>query len=317
MTKRTSSGVKGDIGEDEVRTLMRRHGMVVNGLTESDAGWDLHAMLPALPMFDAEKRAALNSWKMAGKTCHIQVKNTEKFTLRIGTVRAWVDSNTPTFLFTKTGGEWFYASPNELSKWVAQFPTESDEANIVNRQKSRANKTVKPLDTVWYNPNWFGTIAHLWAFYPAMAKDDSLVWLTDLMITDRSTASEELKWFAVNVAYGLWFLTKPSRDEIVNFNGNQVGDLARLLAETGILETDDPCGNCDDFRFEALNLIGEMVDDLISEKHGWSEPVEPASRYTQARDHNQRLEDAIATVKSLVELLEADPAQIGLRGSTP
>lgn len=306
MANRTSGQVKGDIGEMEVIIMLIRHGMVINSLTQSDAGWDLHAQLPLFPMTEAETRDPKKSWGMSGRTCHIQVKNAQRPALAMRTVRGWVSGvstgGPPTFLFIKNNQEeWDYVTPQALKQWIAQFAKEPAEAEIRPEATSRAKEKVEPLEKHKYDELEFGTLVHLWSFFPAMSMQSSLDWLLDVIGQGKDEWQEDLEQFALKIAVGLWFHHKPSWEDFESSGSREVWELTRLLLETGISDSED----LHDVNLDAHELITNELHEFISHDRSWQDPGEPSAPYTNARDHADRLEDAIAMVKSIVDLLKA------------
>jgi hypothetical protein len=161
MAKRTRSNLSGDIGELDVMRKLFEIGSAVNGLTQSDYGWDAHVHTPV----HAYKTGHLpESWVMSGLTAHVQIKNSTSGSpadVRVGTLRGWVAGSqvgTPTFFFFVFKGAPRYASPKMLKKYLAQAELQGLE--------DTAEKPIGKRMTLEADFNTFGYLLRLWTRYP-------------------------------------------------------------------------------------------------------------------------------------------------------
>lgn len=180
----------GDIGEVDTLKEFLLMGAVVNSLTGSDYGLDLHIQVPLRPQ---EYNKLGNSWSLSGRVAHAQVKNMtsgQDPSPAVERVRGWIagaEVGVPTFLIILKGDRKRFASPRDLKATLAAWEeahaenlskdarrTETDETE----PKTPKTVTLPEKNTHAFRPQTFPWLLHLWTSYPGvMMKSDVQDWL--------------------------------------------------------------------------------------------------------------------------------------------
>ncbi|MBT2533275.1 hypothetical protein J7E83_14330 [Arthrobacter sp. ISL-48] len=119
MANRTKNKYLGDVGETQVLRELLDTGASINSLTASDYGWDLHVQLPE-EVLDAamiSRFGPKDTWKLSGHVVHVQVKNQTSGSdpsVRMGTLRGWLEAVIPTFVIIVRPEGMIYLSPSVL-----------------------------------------------------------------------------------------------------------------------------------------------------------------------------------------------------------
>ncbi|ORI18338.1 hypothetical protein [Rhodococcus sp. 1168] len=172
MARRNGSNVVGDLNELRVAQLLLEHGIAINALTASDTGWDLHCHVPD-GLICGASRAGKDSWRLSGRSVHIQVKTSPHGRLQVGTVRGWLAGTTsgvPTFMFGRLRETQVFSAPTDLGTWLRRTTQHSDDEG--NRGYTYTGKdTTKQtgLQTHPYKESRFPSVLQLWVSYPQIA----------------------------------------------------------------------------------------------------------------------------------------------------
>lgn len=162
---------------------MIEHGFAVNALTATDTGWDLHCHIPEELILSAST-AGRKSWRLSGKTAHIQVKSAATDSLAIGTVRGWLTgtaSGVPTLMFGHHRGRRVFSTPDDLEVWLTSADRRINSEHGKHKYTYAGRDTEKqtPLSFHPYIEERFPSVVHLWTDYPQIALDfpDLTAWM--------------------------------------------------------------------------------------------------------------------------------------------
>lgn len=202
---------RGNLGELEVARNFLNLGCVVNSLAASDAGWDLHIQVPEVAQTFAQLP---ESWRLSGRTAHVQVKqtSTDSVSINLDTLRGWVIGSkigVPTFLVLvfeaketlelkfvppwlldeKTGGNMNDATITEFVDEGAvsadDKPVTDAEADEIPRdkdckKKGKPKRSFTKTSALGWDAETFGPLLQLWTKYPGfMFKAKMDLWTSD------------------------------------------------------------------------------------------------------------------------------------------